>query len=60
MTKQKLELIEQDCFLCEKTFKSYKYQSACNECEAIHKAIKPSTIKASQLAKSMGISFKKM
>ena len=53
----KLSEIEQDCFKCEKTFKSEKYQDCCNECLSINERIKPSTIKVSELAKQMGISF---
>lgn len=50
---------EQDCSLCEKTYFSHEIKDICPECEKIQKAIKPETktIKASDLAKSMGISF---
>ena len=54
----KTEQIELDCFKCEKTYKAYKVRDICFECESMQKAISPSTIKASELAKRMGISYK--
>jgi Zn finger protein HypA/HybF involved in hydrogenase expression len=48
---------EQDCSLCEKTYFSHDIRDICPDCEKIQKAIEPTTIKASELAKKLGISF---
>lgn len=52
-----MKQIELDCYLCEKTYKAYAVRDMCFECEAINNRIKPSTIKVSELAKKMGITF---
>lgn len=51
--------VEQDCSLCEKTYFHKDIRDICPDCEKIQKAIKPevATIKVSELAKRMGISF---
>jgi len=52
--------VEQDCSLCEKTYFHKDIRDICTDCESIQKAIKPqvATIKVSELANSMGITFK--